>query len=58
MYDAYKQLPSFHLRKMWFLGGIAGTLWSTGNVASFFSVKYLGQATGYRYVFVKKKEYI
>ena len=44
--DAYEQLPSFHLRKMWLLGTVAGSLWSFGNVASFFSVKYLARLLG------------
>ena len=48
--NAFELLPSFHFRKMWLLGGLAGTLWSLGNVASLFSVQYLGEAVGYRYV--------
>lgn len=44
---AYRSLPSFHIRVMWLPGGIAGTLWSIGNLCSIISVQYLGEAVGY-----------
>lgn len=44
---AYTNLPSFHLTSMWFPGGLAGTLWSVGNVASIVSVQHLGEGVGY-----------
>lgn len=44
---AYQSLPSFHLERMWLPGGIAGLLWSIGNMASMISVKYLGEGVGY-----------
>jgi len=40
-------LPSLHLRTMWLPGGIAGTLWSIGNIASMISVHNLGEGIGY-----------
>jgi Transmembrane family, TMEM144 of transporters len=46
-YDAYKNLPSFHLRKMWLAGGTSGILWSIGNFFSLISVFYLGEGVGY-----------
>eukprot|EP00979_Chaetoceros_neogracilis_P017065 scaffold10175_cov268-Chaetoceros_neogracile.AAC.21 len=39
----YNALPSLHLRIMWLPGGIAGTLWSIGNIASMISVENLGE---------------
>ena len=45
--DAYTQLPSFHLRKMWLAGGTSGILWSIGNFFSLISVFYLGEGVGY-----------
>jgi hypothetical protein len=45
--DAYVQLPSFHLRKMWLAGGTSGILWSIGNFLSLISVFYLGEGVGY-----------
>jgi hypothetical protein len=45
--DAYVQLPSFHLRKMWLVGGTSGILWSIGNFFSLISVFYLGEGVGY-----------
>jgi hypothetical protein len=44
---AYHILPSFHLRKMWFAGGLSGTLWSIANFFSLLSVKHLGEGVGY-----------
>jgi len=43
----YNSLPSLHLRIMWLPGGIAGTLWSIGNIASMISVENLGEGVGY-----------
>lgn len=45
--QAYQALPGFHLRDMWWPGGIAGLLWSIGNLASILSVYYLGEGVGY-----------
>jgi hypothetical protein len=47
LYEAYVQLPSFHLRKMWLVGGTSGIIWSIGNFFSLISVFYLGQGVGY-----------
>jgi hypothetical protein len=47
---AYQALPSFHLRKMWFYGGICGLLWSIGNFFSIISVEFLGEGVGYSVV--------
>jgi glucose uptake protein GlcU len=44
---AYASLPSFHVRKMWFHGGLCGLLWSIGNFFSIVSVQYLGEGVGY-----------
>jgi len=44
---AYVSLPSLHLRIMWLPGGIAGMLWSIGNLCSMVSVQYLGEGVGY-----------
>ena len=44
---ALNSLPSLHLRTMWLPGGIAGTLWSIGNIASMISVHNLGEGIGY-----------
>lgn len=44
---AYHALPSFHVRQMWLPGGIAGLLWSIGNLFSTLSVDYLGEGVGY-----------
>jgi Transmembrane family, TMEM144 of transporters len=44
---AYESLPSFHIRKMWLMGGTAGILWSIGNFFSLISVYYLGEGVGY-----------
>jgi len=44
---AYSSLPSLHLRIMWLPGGIAGMLWSIGNLCSMVSVQYLGEGVGY-----------
>jgi Transmembrane family, TMEM144 of transporters len=45
--DAYSNLPSFHFRKMWLMGGVSGILWSIGNFFSLISVFYLGEGVGY-----------
>jgi hypothetical protein len=46
-YNAYEQLPSFHIRKMWLVGGTSGIIWSIGNFFSLISVFYLGEGVGY-----------
>lgn len=46
---AYHALPSFHLRQMWFLGGLSGTLWSIGNFFAIIAVTQLGQGVGYSF---------
>eukprot|EP00584_Thalassiosira_punctigera_P024896 CAMPEP_0172558982 /NCGR_PEP_ID=MMETSP1067-20121228/81939_1 /TAXON_ID=265564 ORGANISM="Thalassiosira punctigera, Strain Tpunct2005C2" /NCGR_SAMPLE_ID=MMETSP1067 /ASSEMBLY_ACC=CAM_ASM_000444 /LENGTH=401 /DNA_ID=CAMNT_0013348471 /DNA_START=150 /DNA_END=1352 /DNA_ORIENTATION=+ len=46
---AYRALPSFHLRQMWFLGGMSGILYSGGNFMCIISVTYLGQGVGYSF---------
>lgn len=45
--QAYHNLPSFHLRKMWLVGSTSGILWSIGNFFSLISVFYLGEGVGY-----------
>jgi len=45
--QAYKSLPSLHLATMWLPGGIAGMLWSIGNISSMVSVQQLGVGVGY-----------
>ena len=47
---AYSCLPSFHLRMMWLPGGVAGGLWSLGNICSMLSVQGLGEGVGYSVV--------
>jgi len=44
---AYQDLPSFYIRQMILPGGIAGFLWSIGNIASMISVSSLGEGIGY-----------
>ena len=44
---SYNSLPPLHLKIMWLPGGIAGTLWSVGNIASMISVQNLGEGVGY-----------
>ena len=44
---AYASLPCFHFQIMWIPGGIAGTLWSVGNICSMLSVQGLGEGVGY-----------
>ena len=44
---AYRNLPSFHFRKMWVAGATCGLLWSIGNFFSLYSVYYLGEGVGY-----------
>lgn len=48
--DAYDQLPGFHFQVMWLPGGLAGLLWSIGNIASMLSVVNLGEGVGYSIV--------
>jgi hypothetical protein len=45
--QAYRALPSFHIKQMWRPGGLAGLLWSIGNLFSILSVDYLGEGVGY-----------
>lgn len=45
-----ESLPSFHLNVMWLPGGIAGLLWSLGNISSILAVAYLGEGVGYSIV--------
>jgi hypothetical protein len=40
-------LPKFHFHVMWKPGGIAGLLWSIGNLSSMISVQHLGEGVGY-----------
>lgn len=47
---AFSCLPSFHLRVMWLPGGVAGGLWSLGNILSMLSVQGLGEGVGYSVV--------
>ena len=47
---AFSCLPSFHLRVMWLPGGVAGGLWSLGNICSMLSVQGLGEGVGYSVV--------
>jgi len=47
MMHAYNSLPPLHLKIMWAPGGLAGTLWSIGNIASMVSVQNLGEGVGY-----------
>ncbi len=47
--EAYHALPSFHIRDLWYLGGLSGLLWSMGNFASIISVTFLGQGIGYSF---------
>lgn len=47
--EAYSALPSFHLRQMWVVGGLSGTLWSIGNFFSIIAVTYLGHGVGYSF---------
>ena len=46
---AYRSLPSFHIREMWFQGGLSGILYSGGNFMCIISVTYLGQGVGYSF---------
>lgn len=48
--EAKKQLPGFHFQVMWLPGGMAGLLWSVGNIASMLSVVSLGEGVGYSIV--------
>lgn len=47
---AKNHLPGLHLRVMWLPGGLAGLLWSVGNIASMLSVVNLGEGVGYSIV--------
>lgn len=44
---SYHSLPPFHFHIMWKPGGIAGFLWSLGNLSSMISVQHLGEGVGY-----------
>ena len=45
--DAYACLPPFHLRQMWIVGALTGSLYSAGNFCSILAVTHLGQGVGY-----------
>jgi glucose uptake protein GlcU len=47
---ATNRLPSFHFSEMWLPGGLAGLLWSIGNVSSILTVTNLGEGVGYSIV--------
>lgn len=47
---AKNQLPGLHFQVMWLPGGIAGLLWSIGNISSMLSVVNLGEGVGYSIV--------
>ena len=47
MVQSYNSLPSMHFKIMWAPGGLAGLLWSIGNIASMVSVQNLGEGVGY-----------
>jgi glucose uptake protein GlcU len=49
LFEAYSALPSFHIRQMWVVGGLSGTLWSIGNFFSIIAVTHLGQGVGYSF---------
>ena len=48
--QSWERLPSLHLSSMWLPGGIAGLLWSIGNLGSMVSVAFLGEGVGYSIV--------
>jgi glucose uptake protein GlcU len=48
--QAFKALPSFHVREMWLAGTVAGGLYSLGNLCSILAVTLLGQGVGYSFV--------
>ena len=48
--EARNQMPSLHFRDMWLPGGLAGLLWSIGNVSSIITVENLGEGVGYSIV--------
>jgi hypothetical protein len=47
LFMAFQSLPGFHLSTMWLPGGLAGLLWSIGNISSIVCVSYLGEGVGY-----------
>lgn len=47
---AFAQLPGMHFSVMWLPGGLAGLLWSIGNISSMLSVVNLGEGVGYSIV--------
>lgn len=47
MFQAYQELPSFHIQTLWAPGLLAGSIYSVGKFASILSVLYLGQGVGY-----------
>mmetsp|Transcript_2347 Transcript_2347/g.3493 ORF Transcript_2347/g.3493 Transcript_2347/m.3493 type:complete len:462 (-) Transcript_2347:230-1615(-) len=47
--DAYYALPSFHVREMWVVGLLSGSLYSLGNFCSIITVTALGQGVGYSF---------
>lgn len=48
--QSWDRMPSLHLSSMWLPGGIAGLLWSIGNLGSMVSVAFLGEGVGYSIV--------
>jgi len=48
-HDAYYALPSFHIREMWVVGVLSGSLYSLGNFCSIIAVTALGQGVGYSF---------
>ena len=47
---AFQKIPSFHVKHMIVPGGLAGFMWSIGNIASMVSVDMLGEGIGYSVV--------
>lgn len=48
--EAYSVLPSMHLKEMWLVGAICGSLWQMANIGSIVSVQFLGEGVGYSVV--------
>jgi len=46
-YDAFKALPSWHVRQLGIPGLMAGLFYSVGNFCSILAVAYLGQGVGF-----------
>jgi hypothetical protein len=39
-----------HLKEMWFIGTLCGSLWEIANIGSIVSVQFLGEGVGYSVV--------